>query len=656
MTAMLLALAKPKEVDVSAHIDVATTWLWIAIALLIAFFVLRPELWRRLWFQRIDPRGPALARMTLGLTVVWTFVDFLVLDGEWLFTDQGMLLTDMARKNYGGKLRTLWDPVHGFEHWYDPLIVLTDRWSVLFIRSDPAFVYTIFGLLFAFGTMMTVGLFTRFSTFMSWLLMLQLYNYNPIYYTGGDTVMRVMMFLAIFIDWGQAYSVDAWRRRRRAILSGAQQLPAFQLIAAWPVRLLMLQLAIIYCATGLLKSGKTWANGSALYYALNLDHFYRIPAFTLYAWADQLYITRVMTVVVHWWEVLFPLVFLGEFLRGIDDDQKRGVWIGPVPRWTFYALGLVGSILVVWTAPTWARTFPLFVLAALIFVDRRFLREPDKSGKGLVAHTIRLLSWSCLIGFLVIAGLFASLGVHYYFTPLPNGPAWTQDKELLGTIAMAATIAIPLLLALVIVILRRFTPRVYVFIRDWLLGKRLWLTMGVLMHVGIDLTMNVGTFVQVMIAVYPAWLAGSDVEAWWRYVLWRPAKPGEAGRPPAPASKLRRVGRKLIAPFERAKYRVRRPAWVVLHADAEPAVRRVALLRCWDIGERLEFELDHAETGAKTGDTLSLRSPDGKTLHVGARAGRELISLLPGLWWLWPISMFPGVGRLATLILRQRVG
>jgi len=68
------------------------------------------------------------------------------------------------------------------------------------------------------------------------------------------------------------------------------------------------------------------------------------------------------------------------------------------------------------------------------------------------------------------------------------------------------------------------------------------------------------------------------------------------------------------------------------------------------------FELDHAETGAKTGDTLSLRSPDGKTLHVGARAGQELISLLPGLWWLWPISMFPGVGRLATLILRQRVG
>ena len=34
------------------------------------------------------------------------------------------------------------------------------------------------------------------------------------------------------------------------------------------------------------------------------------------------------------------------------------------------------------------RTFPLFVLAALIYVDRRWLPEADTSGKGLVAWTI----------------------------------------------------------------------------------------------------------------------------------------------------------------------------------------------------------------------------------------------------------------------------
>ncbi|HVH98555.1 MAG TPA: HTTM domain-containing protein [Enhygromyxa sp.] len=646
-----LALAKKKEVDVSAHLDIATQLLWVALILLVVFFVLRPELWRRLWFQRIDARGPALARICLAITAVWTFVDLLVLQGEWLFTDQGLLLTDMARKNNGGKLRTLWDPEHGFEHWWDVFLVLTDRWSVLFIRSDPPFVYTIFGLLFFFGFLMTIGLWTRVASVMTWLLALQLYNYNSIYYTGGDTVMRVMLFTGIFIDWGQAYSVDAWRRRRKAILGGAAQFPAPKRIAAWPVRLMMLQLACIYCATGLLKSGPTWANGSALYYALNLDHFYRWPMHLTYAWAHELYITRVMTVLVHWWEICFPLVFVGEILRGYDSDKKAGIWQGPVPRWTLYCLGFVGSVLAVWTAPSWAKTAPLFLLALLIFVDRRYLGEPDTSGRSPEAWAIRVLSWLCLVGFVVIGAYFANLGVHYYFTPPPNAAGWLQDKELLRKLAAVATIAVPLLLTAVILLLRRFTPRAYRFVRDWLLGKRLWLTIGFLMHVGIDLTMNVGTFVQVMIAVYPVWLAGDDVEAWWRFLLWRAAKPGEAGRPALPKSGVHRLGRLLIAPLERVNHRVRRPPWTVVHGPDEAAIRRAALLRCWDLGERLNYELD-AEAGHPR---LRLRSPDGKVELEGSRAARELISLFPGLWWLWPIGMFPGIGRLAAAILRQRI-
>lgn len=644
-----LALAKKPEIDVSAHIDIATNLLWLALALMVGFFVLRPELWRRLWFQRLDPRGPALARIALALTAVWTFADLLML-GEWLFTDQGLFLTDMARKNYGGKLRTLWDPEQGFERWSDLFLVFTDRWTVLHIRSDPPFVYTIFALLFVFGAMMAVGLWTRIASVMTWLLVLQLYNYNPLYYTGGDTVLRVMLFLGMFIDWGQAYSVDAWRRRRKAILSGATHFPAPKRIAAWPVRLMMLQLACIYCATGLLKSGPTWANGSALYYALNLDHFYRWPMHLAYAWAHKLYITRVMTVVVHWWEVLFPLVFLGEILRGIDKDQAAGIWQGPVPRWTFYALGLVGSILVVWTAPVWAQTAPLFVLALMILVDRKWLREPDRSGRGPIAGAIRVLSWLCPLGFVLIGAYFASLGVHYYFQPPKHAPAWVQDKELIGNLATAGTVVIPLLLAAVIVILRTWLPRAYRFVRDWLLGKRLWLTLGVTLHVGIDLTMNVGTFVQVMIAVYPVWLAGEDIDTMWRYLLWRPAKPGEGDRPPLPNSALRRLGRRLLAPFDRAKHRVRRPVFTILHGPQEPVIRRVALLRCWDLGERLAFELDPQ----REAPALCLRSPSGELFH-GSRAARELISLFPGLWWLWPISMFPGAGRVAAAILRQRV-
>ena len=40
---------------------------------------------------------------------------------------------------------------------------------------------------------------------------------------------------------------------------------------------MILQLAIIYMWTGCAKTGSVWAKGYSLYYALNLDHFARVP-------------------------------------------------------------------------------------------------------------------------------------------------------------------------------------------------------------------------------------------------------------------------------------------------------------------------------------------------------------------------------------------
>ncbi|GEM_PF-1164599 len=656
MTSLLLALAKKKpEVDVSAHLEVATQWLWVGFALIVLFFLLRPELWRRIWFDRVDPRPAALARMAIGITILWTFMDLLVLQGEWLFTDQGLLLTEMSRKNYGGKLRTLWDPEFGVEHWWDWLTMLTDRWSVLFFRSDPAFTYTIFGLLFFCAFMMTIGAWTRIFTVLTWLMVLQVYNYNPIYFSGGDTVVRITAFLAIFVNWGKAYSVDSWRKRRKAILKdGAKEVPAYERIAAWPKIFFLLQLTFIYCATGLLKSGKTWADGSALYYALNLDHFYRWPMHLVAAWGHKLYITRAMTVLVHWWEMLFPLYLLGEMLRGWDKDREQNRWQGPVPRWSLYALGMAVCVLLVWNAPMWVKPMVLLVLAGIIAADRLWLGEADLSGRGSAAWTIRVLSWGALIGVLAVGAYMADLSVLYYYTPGKKSAPWLHNKDMLRQLASLVILSVPLLLCAVVMALRQWMPKTYVFVRDWLLGKRLWLLLGFLFHVGIDISLNVGTFVQGMIAMYPILLVGANIDSAWKFLLWRAAAPGEGDRPALPEAGVRRIVRKLTAPLERAKYRIRKAPWVVVHGPSEGSIRRVALLRCWDLGERLDFELD---TSVGADDLrLRLRTPDKDETMISGKhpVGRQLISLFPGLWWLWPISFVPGVGNLALAILRQR--
>ena len=79
------------------------------------------------------------------------------------------------------------------------------------------------------------------------------------------------------------------------------------LIPAWPIRLIQVQIAIVYFVAGFWKVvGPPWWDGSALYYAFAGSTFSRLGA----AWAES--IPRVFfiaaTVSVAWWEFLFPLL------------------------------------------------------------------------------------------------------------------------------------------------------------------------------------------------------------------------------------------------------------------------------------------------------------------------------------------------------------
>ncbi|WP_299006919.1 hypothetical protein, partial [uncultured Caulobacter sp.] len=76
----------------------------------------------------------------------------------------------------------------------------------------------------------------------------------------------------------------------------------YRLIPSWPRKLIMLQLATIYITTGMLKTGGVWMAGDSLYYAMNLDHFYRFEGLT--QWVSALFATtlfRWMTWVTLCW-------------------------------------------------------------------------------------------------------------------------------------------------------------------------------------------------------------------------------------------------------------------------------------------------------------------------------------------------------------------
>ncbi|MCG8591339.1 MAG: hypothetical protein MJE66_18755 [Proteobacteria bacterium] len=593
MTALLGAVGGP-EVDVSPAAALVTVLALVAMAAVGGFFLTRPELWRRLWFDRVDPRPAALMRIFFGTIVLVNFAGLLWPSGplehsvaRHLFTDEGLWLTELARQNYGGELRTLWDPEHGFQRWTDPLRVLWGNFTVLHFRSDPGFAFPLYAAMLGSLVLMIAGWRTRAATVVAWVLVETFYRYNPIFYTGSDNVVRVFLFLGMLTQWGEAYSLDSLRRRRRAILEeGASALPALRKIPAWPLRLMMLQLCCIYTATGLLKSGSTWQDGTALYFALNLDHFYRLPQTHVVTWAHHFGVLPALTALVRWFEIAFPLAAVGVVLNAWERERAAGCW----PQ-----------------APTWRRTLGVAWLS---------------------------LAW---------AALAIVLGIAAFFTLPHRVPSdWSQTQVVLLVAAM--TLPLPAAVAMAYLGLRRFLPRVHRFTRHWLLGKRSWLFFGLGMHIGIGMSLNVGTFAEVMVATYCVWLRGEDLDAFWRWVGSRRARPGENGRP-----QRSRWEKLLLLPVDALRYRRPAPKPVVLHHPDDASVRRAALLRLLDVAGRLVFEPDDASAP----ESLRVRLADGRVV-AGNAAAAALTAIFPALWPLRPVSWLPGVGALVRGLLSQR--
>ncbi len=112
--------------------------------------------------------------------------------------------------------------------------------------------------------LLLVGYHTRVVTVGSWLLLVSMQTRNPLVMTGGDTLLRMLVFWGMFLPLGARYSIDSamnvslTKRRSR--------------IADVATFAMMVQVLCMYFMSGLLKSHDMWhVDGSAVYYALSLD-------------------------------------------------------------------------------------------------------------------------------------------------------------------------------------------------------------------------------------------------------------------------------------------------------------------------------------------------------------------------------------------------
>jgi len=184
------------------------------------------------------------------------------------------------------------------------------RFSLHFLSGDPYFQLGLFILAGIFACMLLVGLYTRMATLLSWFFMISLHARNPLVLQGGDLLLRMVLFWSIFLPLGAKWSFDSHKAGARRIISNSYL--SLANVAYF------VQIAFVYWSTAAEKLSPRsfsiwWEQGSAIYYALNIDQF----ATPLAIFIRQFpLLMKIMNYAVIVFEIVGPLLFFSPIATG----------------------------------------------------------------------------------------------------------------------------------------------------------------------------------------------------------------------------------------------------------------------------------------------------------------------------------------------------
>jgi ABC-type multidrug transport system fused ATPase/permease subunit len=200
------------------------------------------QTWRMFWF-RPQPAYPlGLVRMAFGAVAIgWTVS--LLPDLYQLFGPNGI-----EPQQPGGAFS--WGV---FATWNSDRALLIG-WAVLLVSS----------------VALAIGWHSRLAALAVFALIVSFEHRDPWVWNSGDVAVRIEALFLALSPCGAALSLD--QGRSTGTFWSAQQRPQ------WPVRLMQLQLSLIYVASALTKmNGSAWPQGTAVSYALRLQDLMLLP-------------------------------------------------------------------------------------------------------------------------------------------------------------------------------------------------------------------------------------------------------------------------------------------------------------------------------------------------------------------------------------------
>jgi hypothetical protein len=200
--------------------------------------------WSRFFFGPISPKPLGICRILFGVFVLHYFALMSVELDHW-YTGAGLLQGSEAREAAA------------------PM-----RFSPLQYVDNPHITHGVYAFTVMVAVAFTLGWHTKTASILLYLCMLSFYHRNVCSNGGPDAMLSIFSFYMMLCPCGAAYSLDALRVAKKR---GTDAEP---LIVPWALRLLQMQVCLIYFQSAVIKcQGGLWNKGTVIHYIVFLREF-----------------------------------------------------------------------------------------------------------------------------------------------------------------------------------------------------------------------------------------------------------------------------------------------------------------------------------------------------------------------------------------------
>jgi hypothetical protein len=212
--------------------------------------------WDRFWFSPIDPVSASVCRIFVGALIIFFYIADAA-NWQRYYAPDGVTSVSVL----------------------DPTRAHQSPWNVLAWTEGVVPVGAFWWLGLVCAVCFTLGLNTRLSTVILFVLQTSLIHANRAAANGEDLLLRMLLFYGIFAPLNETLAVDAWLQRK------LRKKPRADVPLAWPIRLMQLNILLIYVLNVPYKLAveSAWWDGTAIYWTMMNRTWCRHPGWLLWA-------------------------------------------------------------------------------------------------------------------------------------------------------------------------------------------------------------------------------------------------------------------------------------------------------------------------------------------------------------------------------------